>query len=189
MNNPIDDLIDQINDSEESNTCSKCLCQSKYLFKMSCTHFICLECVELLINENNYKSCPLCAAVLQKNLHKIYGTFLIDPVAKLSYYHGINIGDVLWYYGGNGHNWLYSKDQCQQLTTAYNNYKLLNGENSTELQIQIGNNFETYVIDFDSNTQYPKNTPNKQRDIFHFTFKVVADLKRNKIIGITGKPL
>ncbi|XWV26072.1 zinc finger protein [Tupanvirus soda lake] len=189
-NNPIDDIIDQI-DQDNIDTCTKCLCHSNNLLSLSCGHFICLTCIESLIDDNKYQNCPTCNTVLTKNLHIMYTQFLADPVAKLAYYHDIHIGDILWWYGGNGHNWLYSKDQCAQLNTAFEIYDESNNDDDSlvELQIQTGNTIHTYVVDFANRTQYPKNTPNKQRPISCFKFKSASDLKKNKIIGIAGKLL
>jgi hypothetical protein len=201
---PIDNLIDQIDQIEQdnegtNNMCVKCLCISDYLYAISCGHTICLECIETLIGENNYQKCPICKNVLTNNLQKIYSEFLADQVAKLAYYHDIHIGDYLWSYGGNGHNWLYSKAHCIQLTTALQNYNNSNDSNDqsssdntdsqTELQLQIGNNIETYIVDVDVLVQYPKNHPNKRRDVQHFKFKSNSTLKKYKIIGVAGKLL
>ena len=186
--NPIDNLIDQIDQNTNTNSCCKCLCQSDHIFTISCGHLICLECIEILIDENNYKKCPLCDHLLTKPLQKIYSDFLADPVAKLSYYYNIHIGDVLWWYGGNSHNWLYTKDQCEQLNSAFHNYEE-DDEDEVELQIQTGSSMQVYVVDFERLIQWPKTTPDKQRPVSHFKFKSASDLKKNKIIGIAGKLL
>ena len=191
VNNPIDDLIDQIDDGENSDICVKCVCHANHLFNMSCGHLVCMACIETLIDENNYKACPSCHNILTKNLHKLYSDFLADPVAKLSYFHNINIGDILWLYGGNSHNWLYSKEHCDLLNEAFENYETSNDSNvsTKELQIQMETHVETYVINFDTQKQYPKNTPDKKRNISSFTFNSLSDLKKKKIIGIAGKLL
>src|SRR5437016_3212073 len=141
--NPIDNLIDQIDQSTDTNSCCKCFCQSDHIFSMSCNHIICLECMETLIDDHNYKNCPSCNCILTKTLHNMYSDFLADPVAKLSYYYDIHIGDKLWWYGGNGHNWLYSKDQCDQLNSAFQAYQDNDqdedGVSEFELHIQTGN--------------------------------------------------
>lgn len=208
QSNPIDDVIDQIDENsvEEENSCIKCTEQPDQLFKLSCNHLICIKCVESLIDQNEQNVCPLCHQTLTKNLCKLYSDFLANPVAKLSYYHDINVGDTLWAYGGNGHNWLYSKEHCDHLNDAHEQFQ--NSENNdhssnsasdsddsesdfsaTELLIQTGNSMVTYIIDFDLGVQYPKNSPNRHRNIFSFVFNTAADLKTYKIAGVAGKAL
>jgi hypothetical protein len=188
--NSIDNLIDQIDKNFETDLCCKCLCRSNQLFYLRCSHCICLKCIEKLINEKKINSCPACNHALTKNLHKIFSNFIADPIAKLSYYHDIHKNDVIWWYGGNSHNWLYSKYQSTQLNDAYQTYQNDNsGNNQTSLQIQIDNTVQTYVIDFDELVQYSIAAPNKKRPISCFEFTSLSDLKKNNIIGISGKLL
>lgn len=185
--NPIDDLVDDIDNNEihgQINGCCKCSNEIKKLFPISCQHLICLDCMEELIDDGQHKKCPLCQSVLTKNLHKIFSEFLINPVSKLSYYYNFNIGDILWCYAGNGHNWLYRKEQCDTINNAIDN-----DEEEVELQIPINNHMETYVIDINTGLQYQKNNPNKQRNIWSFQLNGSSDLKKNKIIGVSGKLL
>ena len=185
--NPIDDLVDEFDDNEihgQTSGCCKCSDETKKLFPISCQHLICLDCIEELIDEGQHKKCPLCQSILTKNLHKIFSEFLINPVSKLSYYYDFNLNDKLWCYTGNGHNWLYTKEQCDEINDA------MDSDNPCfELNIKIGNHMETYVIDFDDGVQYPKNNPNKRRSIWQFQFNSLSDLKKNKIIGVAGKIL
>jgi hypothetical protein len=189
QNNLFDDLIDQIDDGVTIDICGKCVTQTKNLIKISCNHFICLDCIEILIDDEKYDNCPMCNILLTKNLHKIYADFLADPILKLQHYFGINIGDILWYYSGNGHNWLYTKDVCNQLNTAFEKYDVDGISSTTKIQITVGNAIQTYVVDFVSSSQYSENTPNKQRNISSFKLKSLSDLKKYKIIGVSGKLL
>ena len=173
--------------STDHNSCAKCSEQFSHLFTLSCVHEICMECMETLIDENKYTQCPTCHNVLTKTLHQIYSDFLGNPLAKLSCYHDIRVGDELWYYGGNGHNWLYSKDQCVIINNAYDEYENDDGATKVELQIQMGNIVQTCIIDFDTDTQYLKTSPNKKRPISHFEFTDLSDFENNKIVGIAGK--
>lgn len=186
--NPIDDLVDDFDDNDEINAniagCCACGNETKKLFDISCHHSICMDCMEQLIDDGLYKNCPACQSPLAKNLHKIFSEFLINPVSKLSYYYDFNIGDKLWCYAGNGHNWLYTKDQCDKINRAADD-----DDPTFDLDIQVGNHVETYVIDFDVEIQYQKNNPDKKRSIWCFTFHSLADLKKNKIIGVGGKLL
>lgn len=192
--NPIDDLIDQIDESSQENSCCKCFSgetNTSKLLKMSCEHLICLACTDTLINTSEYEKCPSCQITISKNLHKLFSEYMVDPKSKLAYYHDIHVGDVLWLYNGNGHNWLYSKQHSQKINTAFEEYESTQNSilSTMEIEIKIGNKIETYVIDFDAQVQYQKTAPNKQREISCFTYKSVADLKKNKIIGIAGKML
>jgi hypothetical protein len=184
----IDNLIDQIDQNHDLNVCAKCLCASDNLFILTCNHFVCLECIEKSIDDNNYKNCPSCNSILTKNLHKIYSGFLADPVAKLAYYHDIRIGNIVWCYGGNDHNWLYSKDHSNQLNDAYKLYEM-DEDKDNILELQIGQNMPTYIIDFNEMVQYQKMAPNKRRPVSFFKFRSLSDLKKNKIIGVSGKLL
>ncbi len=198
VTNSIDNLIDQIDQIDQNdqnntiNLCIKCMTVPNNLFKLSCNHLICIGCIENLIDNDNYKNCPGCNVVLTKNLYKVYSKFLADPIAKLEYYHNIKLGDNLWWYGGNDHNWLYSKNQTDHISNAYNSY--INeddddDDHEIELQIQVGQTLQTYIIDFENEIQYQKSMPSKKRPIGIFKFKSFSDLKKNKIIGIAGKLL
>jgi len=191
LDNPIDNLLYQI-DNEELQSCSKCKYQTKCLFKISCNHYICVKCIENSIDNCDYNLCPICNQILTKNLHDIFSEFLNDPISKLSYYHDINIGDIVWLYSGNGHNWLYSYENCSILNAAFDIYlssDTYQANSKVELQLNIGGNVESYIVDFDEQIQYPKNSYNKKRNISTFKLKSVSDLRKNKIIGIAGKLL
>ena len=190
--NNLDTFIDQIDNNTKIHTCCKCLCFSNHLLEMSCNDFICLECCENMINENNYKNCPNCNTFLTKNIHKIFSDFMTNPLIKLEYYHDISIDDMVWAYGGNGHNWLYSKENCNQIEAAYKLFESNNNSDqisTIDIQIKMGNKTETYQLDFNEMEQYPKNNRNKSRIITSFKLKSINDLKKNKIIGVAGKLL
>lgn len=188
--NPIDTLLDQIDQHDNIETCGKCLCAVTDLLKTSCNHTICLECSEAAINASEYKTCPICNVNLNKTIHKLFTDYLANPVNKLRYYHDINIGDMLWYYNGNGHNWLYSKEHSAQIEDAYDEYTNDTDSPSTvDIDIQIGNQVQTYVIDFKNNNQYSKKDPNKKRGVVCFKLNTLNDLKKNKIIGVAGNLL
>jgi hypothetical protein len=197
-NNNIDALIEQ-NDIDTNDTCCHCL-SSESLFKISCQHFICLACCELLIKKNKYTNCPQCATKLSTDLQTIFMSAISNPMTKLSYYHNFSVGDIVWAYNGNGHNWLYSKEISDQIQDAYLAYDNQSNDSSNEsdddesnstveINIMINNKPEIYVIDFGTVTQYPKNNPNKSRGILTFKLDSVKDLKKNKIIGVAGQLL
>lgn len=188
VQDPIDTLIEQIEEQSVS-TCGKCLCGTTNLVKTSCNHTICLECVESLIDNNEHNNCPVCKGQLQKNLHKIFTEHLGNPLNNLQYYHDMIIGDVLWYYEGNGHNWLYSKEHSIDIDDAFAKFEEGEGPPTTEIKIEINGKTETYIINFDTNKQYPKNSPNKKRGVSCFKLNSINDLKKNKIVGIAGKLL
>ena len=192
QSNPIDDLIDQIDENEQTITCIKCLCHAKRMLPLSCNHVICISCMEISINDKNYKNCPGCSNPLMKDLNKIYSEYLENPISKLEYFYDMNVGDLLWYYTGNGHNWLYSKQHCNELNTVYEKYAEEGHDDPDDcdystIELQIGS--QTYVVDLASLCQYPKNAPNKSRGISSFKLKSINDLKKNKIIGVAGKLL
>ena len=188
--NPIDTLIDQIDQHDNVDTCGKCLCAATDLLKTSCNHIICMECSEAAINANEYKTCPICNINLTKNIHKLFTEYLNNPVNKLRYYHDIHIGDMLWYYNGNGHNWLYSNEHSKIIEAAYHQYlDNISAPSTVEIDIQIGNQVQIYIIDFENNNQYSKKDPNKKRDIACFKLTTLNDLKKNKIIGVAGNLL
>lgn len=186
MNSPIDDLIDQL-DIDVGNTISMNICCNCFsinqLYQISCSHYVCITCIENLIKTNAHTQCPQCSSPLTKDLCKIFSDFIKDPVSKLAYYYNINKGDVLWYYEGNTNNWLYTKDHCDKINNVYKS------ADSVELQIPSSMSTQTYIIDTYENVQYPKHSPHKQRSIGFFTYNSIADLKKHKIIGVSGKLL
>lgn len=188
---PVDDLITQIDQNDTVPVCNKCLYATPDLVKTSCNHFLCLSCMEKAIETGEYKKCLICNIDLTKNIHKLFTDYLVNPMNKLSYYHDIHTGEMVWYYEGKGHNWLYSKEHCRELEDAYQLYEDSDdGENETcEIEIPIGSGTEVYVINFSSLTQYPKNDPSKKRKISCFALNSISDLRHNKIIGIGGKLL
>jgi hypothetical protein len=187
--NPIDDLIDQIDDNAQNDLCCECHLASAHKEILSCGHQLCYSCMEALIEKATVNNCPGCSVVLTKNLHKIFAEILKNPVIKLSYYHQIDQGDQLWYYSGNNHNWLYSAEHCQILTAASENTDSEEEISEVELKITTGPITETYVVSIDDLVQYPKSFPNKIREIGTFHFKSATDLKKHKIIGVAGKLL
>ena len=194
IQDPIDILIDQIEENDNIDTCAKCLCATANLLKTACNHTICLECIETSINENDYNNCLVCKAILPKNLHKMFKDYLDNPLNKLSYYHNMVLGDTLWYYEGNGHNWLYSKEHCIEIEEAYAIYDDDESDNVTppdslEIQINIGGKIDIYVINFSILKQYSKNSPTKKRNISCFKLNTINDLKKNKIVGVAGQLL
>lgn len=189
-NSPIDVLIDKFNATVINRECIKCENDDK-LFKMSCKHLICVPCMEDLINQNNYEKCPSCNSVLTRNIQKIFLEFISNPISKLNYYHNININDRVWYYSGNGHNWLYSNENNCQLNQAFDKYEEIKEDSlsQTQIQLSINNEIKTYVIDFELMVQYQKDNPSKARDVLNFKLTSKNDLKKNKIIGVAGKLL
>lgn len=188
---PIDNLIDQINQNANILTCSKCLSEHKYLLEESCGHYICLNCSELIISKGNYNVCAVCENILDQNLHKMYTEYLSNPIKSLSYRYNINVGDMLWYYQGQGHNWLYNKEQSDYIEEQFKKYEKSQGKNSSKIGINTeinGKNVE-YIIDLKTLKQYPLNNPSSPRNISCFKLKNIADLKKNKIIGVSGRLL
>ena len=184
--NAIDDIIDQVDGDIINDVCMKCLSNSKYRLQTSCNHIICLTCTEELIKSNKCNHCPFCNNMLSKNLTILFTEYLNNPITKLGYYHNIHQNEMLWMYHGNGHNWIYSHENCLQLEEAYQKYQ---DTDEYLIELQVGNPPETYIIDFDNMQQYPKKSPKHKRMISSFQFKNINDLKKNKIIGVAGKLL
>lgn len=178
--NPLDELSEQIDINETIKTCDKCLHHSNFLFNLSCIHIICMECLQIAITNNNANYCPVCQHSLLNNLMMISNKFLNNLVSRLGYYHNININNTVWAYSGINHNWLYTSEQCKQINSAFNN-------SLSKLKICI--NDDTYIINFDTLTQYSEKKPTAKRKIFSFKFNSLSDLKKNKIIGVAGKYL
>lgn len=207
----IDALLDQM-DNDIPNNCCVCLSIIENLLILSCGHHTCLKCADILINSNKTINCPTCQIQLTINIKKLLASALLDPLKKLNFYHNISIGDILWGYRGSGHNWLYSKENCDIIENAYQQFENTsdndehgdesddensdeNGENdginknTVEIIINMNGSNKIYVINFDKQIQYPKNTPHYKRKIFTFTLKSKRDLEKNKIIGVAGQLL
>lgn len=188
--NPIDDLVDQLDMNETVKTCDRCLHHSKYLFNLSCCHVVCMECIEKLVKEDCTDNCPLCQQTLLKKLSTIASNFFSNPLSRLEYYYGMNVGDILWAYSGNNHNWLYTKEQCEKINSAFDRFlESSESDSFIELKAKVGDVDEIYIIDFDSLIQYPKKNPQAKRKILAFELNSLTDLKKNKIIGVAGKYL
>lgn len=182
--------------SISSYKCAKCSNIGEFGFHISCNHYICLDCAQLLIDNNDYKTCPLCKNTLATNLHTIFADFLISPVGKLIYHYDFLINDTLWYYAGNNHNWLYSKEDCNILNNAFMEYQDKVDDTSdsdsisediSKCELTVGPNSETYVIDFNKEIQYPKKFPNKVRTVSNFVFNNMNSIDNKKIIGVAGQ--
>lgn len=189
VQDPFDTVIEQIEQNDKPITCEKCLCGTTNLLKTSCNHTICLECIESLIEAKDYTHCTICQGLLQKNLHKMFTEYLANPLNNLQYCHDMVCDDILWYYEGNGHNWLYSKENCIDIDDAFQKYNQDDGPSTLEIKIDLNGKSETYIVDFENKKQYPKNAPNKKRGISYFKLKSINDLKKYKIIGVAGKLL
>lgn len=160
---------------------------------LSCGHFLCFNCV----NEYSPNICPMCNSILIKNVSDIQiNTNLelnmsqgndLHKYIKLAYLYDIHKNDILWYYKGNGHNWLYTKKQSNQLVHGYEQYKINNDLYIVEFQII--NISKTYIVDFNKMIQYPKDNVNKIRKISFFKLEKESDLSKNKIFGIAGQIL
>lgn len=183
-----DALIANIDDNINNSACLKCQLHNNLLIELDCGHNICINCTNSIISNNiNVSTCPSCYAPLAQDMTQLLAKCMSDPVMKLSFYHKINIGDTLWYYSGNNRNWLYSKDHCDQITKVYDLYTKTNSDTYSTVQIQIATPvLETYIIDFEFDVQYNIKFPNKQRNIYHFTYNSGDDLKTHKIIGVAG---
>lgn len=190
--NNIDSLLDQMDDAT-TNNCCQCLCNSNYLLKLSCDHSICLDCSNHLIESNSTTNCPQCRTILVKRIDVFFAEYMTNPIIKLAHYHKINIGDMVWAYKGNGHHWLYSKEHCDQIEGAFEQFDetdTSDGElDELEITININDQPEIYVIDFQAMEQYQKNAPHKRRGVFSFELKSKKDLTKNKIIGVAGSLL
>jgi hypothetical protein len=177
---PIADLIDQIDEANE--ICAKCTTQTKHLQQLSCNHVVCMDCIISGIPVYDNTKCLVCQSVLTQSLDKIHADFFGSIVSKLSYYHNINIGDILWYYCGNNHNWLYTHENCLILEKSSED-----SLSEIELNILIDGVNAPYTIDLDKMVQYPKNSSNKQRRIENFEFRSLSDLRKHNIGGVAGK--
>ena len=191
--NQIDLLVDQI-DNDYDRTCDKCIYQTKFLNKVSCNHFICLGCSEELTNSNKYTTCPVCQSDLKEDLKAIFSRAMKNLITKLDYCYQMQVEDILWYYCGNSHNWLFSRNHCEILNNAFIEYAKDKQKTTVEIQLEtlsatetVPAGGETYVIDFTSLCQYPKNNPKKKRTVSYFKLKGASDLRKNKIVGIAGK--
>ena len=207
--NPLDFLIDQIDDDAiATNSCIVCNSQPDHLYEMSCSHAICLDCMCSLIDDHNHKTCPSCHTVLTKSMRVLISDYAGSlKMNTLSQQYGMNINDTLWAYSGNKSNWLYNKENCDQINDALDEYLAaqnndhLNSDSSekseesnedlskTEIQINTGSNTQTYVIDFTNQIQYPKNDASKCRTVFCFVLTSAKDLKKCNIVGVAGKLL
>lgn len=197
-NNPIDNLLDDLDDTDVANSCAMCQTTQSYLFETSCYHSICVNCVSLNVAAKKYKTCPYCKNQLGSDLKTLLDIYTDNiKLEKLSKDFNICIGDVLWAYNGNNCNWLYSKDNCDKINLCYDNSNRSDdnsdsddNDNSTmELDIDVGGRNETYVIDFVAKRQYQKNNYSKFRNILSFKFTDAADLKKYRIIGVAGKKI
>jgi hypothetical protein len=192
MEGYIDNLIDQVDQNSIPKICNKCSCSTKHLLKESCGHYICIQCAESLILKDVYNNCTVCNTQLVKNIYRLYTEYFENPINRLSYHYGINTGDMVWCYQGQGHNWLYCKEQSDYLEEQFQKIEK-SGCNSESLkipiQIEINGSKQDYIVDFAKLKQYPKNMPSKSRNISCFKLKNVSDLKKNKIIGVGGRVL
>ena len=183
--NAVDQLLNQIDDITINEICCSRCSKTEWLYTLSCNHTICLDCIIDLNNNNNTDCCPTCNVVLTKNLKSLYKSFKNDPMAKLSYYHNIKKGDVVWCYAGYNNFWFYSKDKCAYFEEKYADYEA--GLNNGLIPFKIQG--VDYILDLDNVIQYQLNAKNKRRPINRFVLNSLNDLKTSKIIGIEGKLL
>ena len=202
MSNPIDSLINQIDDDISVNikSCIKCHDHAGHLYEMSCSHCLCQNCTTTQIANKKIKTCPSCHVTLTKDLNTLVTEHKSAlKVTKLADEYGMDIGDTLWLYGGNSGNWLYSEHICNQLNLAYETFNFATAnqsdsdsesdDNIANHQIEIQINTVPYIVDFKNRIQYQKNNSSKHRSISWFKFKSASDLKKYNIVGVAGKPL
>ncbi len=166
--------------------CTRCQVDVDFPVILPCNHYLCINCADDLISQNICKNCPTCNGqcdILAEIKPKYY------YLAGLKNY-GFNIGDTVWFYGGRKHNWLYNKEHCIKLNQAYSLY--INQQtfsHTTEINISVNNNYQTYIIDFDNMCQYPNNNMDKKRQIGYFKLSYDNAFIDNNIAGISGQKI
>lgn len=130
---------------------------------------------------------------------------LRNPDNKVKHLYGLNdanASQLLWYYKGNNKNWLYTPYQTtlinQNFTRNQQNVQS-NSDSEVSEELEVSDNFElfqidviigqetkTYVIDLNNMVQYPLGSPNNRRSIDFFNYDSDS-LKRYKIVGISGQ--
>lgn len=183
---PIDDVIDQTYTNDIPITCNICLCQTKQLTRMSCTHYICTDCG---INQaaNPIIQCSICKTDI--NVDRFKGCLLNSPMKRLYFYFRIEVGDIIWTYGNKFRKWIFPKDNMKLINIFYAKFKAGINRNIFPIETNIGTGIKTHFVDFINNSIYPKNSPNDKTDILSLVLRSGFDLKKHKIIGVDGKLL
>jgi len=153
---------------------------------MSCSHHICLDCADNLVDQGLVYSCPGCGILLIEKLGQLFEQAMSNPMTRLSYCYEFSEGDRVWCYGGNQHNWLYSKEHCDLINEGYDE----DGDDPyfVNIDIDVNGNVITYVIDVTNGEQYPENAPQKVRPVTNFILDR-ENLALHKIIGVAGTKL
>lgn len=189
MEDNIDVLLNEVDEnamivaSNNSQTCVQCHVESKHKLRLDCKCYLCLDCSNDCINNDDFKKCPHCTRILTTDINVCYENYVSKPIVNLDLNFGIQTGSYVWAYaGGHGHNWLYSIDHIKQLEEADEN-----NEWGADLDIDIQGTTKTYKVVFDDMVQFPDGYPNRGRNVIRFLFQSKKDLKQNKIIGVAGK--
>lgn len=182
MGSSIDSIISQTYFNADPITCNKCMCQTKGLVRMSCSHYLCIDCGIELSNNSSAK-CSICNYSI--DIIKLSPMLLNTPIKKLFHYFNIKIGDIIWIYGDSCRKWIFSKTKCELLNFYYNLFNT--SQKSANFEIETSG--KNYQINFNNNTLYLKEKQNIIADICSFILKSYHDLKKYKIIGVEGKLL